>query len=121
MEAALAAAANREDLKSKEKRKNFFRDEFTKLLYQNICRSLFEADKLLFSFMMTLKVKDEDTQPVALDHKEVNFLLMGVTKVKFDDPNPTGEGGWMTDKTWAGFLQLSEEFECFKGLDDSMV
>lgn len=46
---------------------------------------------------------------------------MGVTKVKVDDPNPTGEGGWMTDKTWAGFLQLSEEFECFKGLDDSAV
>lgn len=61
LEDALKAAQNREDLKSKEKRKNFFRDEFTKLLYQNICRSLFEADKLLFSFMMTLKVKDEDT------------------------------------------------------------
>lgn len=25
----------------------------------------------------------------------------------------------MTDKTWASILQVSEEFECFKGLDDN--
>ena len=90
------------ELKSKEKRKAFFRDKFTELLYTNICRSLFEVDKLLYSFLMTLKIKDEETQAVKLDHKEVNFMLMGITKVKSEEPNPTGEGGWMTDKAWCG-------------------
>lgn len=45
---------------------------------------------------------------------------MGITKVKADEPNPTGEGGWMTDKTWCGFLQLAEEFECFKSIADNV-
>lgn len=58
---ALHSAHDRTDLKSKEKRKNYFRDKFTELLYTNICRSLFEVDKLLFSFLMCLKIKDEET------------------------------------------------------------
>jgi dynein heavy chain len=40
-------------------RKKFFIEEFTRILYENICRSLFEKDKLLFSFLICLKIMDE--------------------------------------------------------------
>jgi len=86
------------------------------LLYDNICRSLFEKDKLLFSFLMCLKIKDE--VPGALDQREVRFLMTGATRVDLKRPNPTGNNGWMTDKVWASILQVSEEFDCFKGLDE---
>jgi hypothetical protein len=54
---------------------------------------------------MCLKIKDEVDE--TFRHDEVRFLLIGITKVETDRPNPTGEGGWMTDKTWAGFCQLA--------------
>jgi len=52
-----------------------------------------------------------------LDQREVRFMMTGGTSVEMEKPNPTGEGGWMSDKIWASILQLSREYEPFKGLD----
>lgn len=35
-----------------------------------------------------------------LDQKEVRFMMTGATSVEMDRPNPSGEGGWMSDKIW---------------------
>jgi len=86
-------------------------------LYENICRSLFEKDKLLFSFLIYLKIQDEI--PGNIDQKEVRFLMTGGTSVEMSKPNPTGDEGWLTDKTWASVLQISSMFPDFKGLDES--
>jgi len=101
----------------RQERKLFFIKEFTRLLYENICRSLFEKDKLLFSFLICLKIMDEI--PDSLDQTEVRFVMTGGTRVAMRKPNPTGEGGWLTDKVWASILQVSDEFEAFKGLDEN--
>lgn len=98
------------EVKKKEK-KDFFIKEFTRLLYENICRSLFEKDKLLFSFLIHLKIVDEE--PGALDPNEVRILLTGGTSVEMEKPNPTGDGGWLSDKIWASILQLTREFKAF--------
>ena len=86
----------------KNERKIFFIKEFTKLLYENICRSLYEKDKLLFSFMMCLKIMYEVDG--VLEPAEVRFLMTGGTRVEMLRPNPTGEDGWMSDKMWASIL-----------------
>lgn len=108
--------ANVEKAKRNE-RKKYYIKEFTKLLYEGICRSLFEKDKLLFSMLLCFKIMDEFK---LLDQREVRFVMTGGTRVEMSRPNPTGANGWMTDKTWASILQVSEDFECFAGLDTNV-
>ena len=102
------------DKADKHGRKAFFIRKFTKNLYKNVCRSLFAKDKLLFSFLMCLKIMDENKE---LEAKEERFLMTGATSIEMSRPNPTGNSGWLSDKQWASILQLSNEIEAFKGFD----
>ncbi|CAM9175434.1 unnamed protein product [Chrysoparadoxa australica] len=88
-------------------------DFFTYLLYTNVCRSLFEKDKLLFSFLLTIKIMSSEER---IDMAELRFFLQGATTMELARPNPVPEGGWLGDKTWGEFLALAE-MPAFKGLD----
>jgi dynein heavy chain len=59
-ERALDKADGRVEKNDKNSRKAFFIRKFTSLLYKNVCRSLFEKDKLLFSFLMCMKIMEEN-------------------------------------------------------------
>ena len=87
-ERALDAADGKVDKNDRASRKAFFIRKFQRLLYKNVCRSLFEKDKLLFAFLMCLKIMDE--APGGLDNTEVRFLMTGATAIDFDRPNPAG-------------------------------
>ena len=58
-------------------------------LYQNVCRSLFEKDKLLFSFLLTVKILDGSSE---IDATEWRFLISGKTTSAVDEENPAPEG-----------------------------
>ena len=47
---------------------------FTLSLYRNVCRSLFEKDKLLFSFLLTTKIMFGDKK---IDPAEFRYFLAG--------------------------------------------
>ena len=42
-----------------EQRVESITHNFTKLVYKNICRSLFEKDKILFSFLLAVKMLEK--------------------------------------------------------------
>ena len=111
---SLDRADGRVDKSDKNGRKQFFIRKFTRLLYKNVCRSLFEKDKLLFSFLMCLKIMDENKE---LDSSEARFLMTGGTAVEADRPNPTGPGGWLNHKAWVVMLEMSRLLPAFSGFD----
>ncbi|XP_058438166.1 dynein axonemal heavy chain 12 isoform X3 [Marmota monax] len=93
-----------------EKRLRYLNDHFTYNLYCNICRSLFEKDKLLFSFLLCanlLLAKKE------IEYQELMFLLTGGVSLKAAEKNP--DPTWLQDKSWEEICRASE-FPAFKKL-----
>jgi dynein heavy chain len=70
-------------------------DHFTLNLYENICRSLFEKHKLLFSFILTVKVLFGYKE---LDPDEWRYYLAGPTGEIEIAKNPTD---WLGELEWA--------------------
>lgn len=60
----------------KENRSRNIIDRFQMNLYESICRSLLEKDKLIFSLLMCMKVLQSDGK---ISSNEVRFMMVGGT------------------------------------------
>jgi len=87
---AIADSEKSDDL---AERLNFLNDEFLASLYRNICRSLFEKDKLLFSLLLTLKLMDMAGE---IDQAALKFLLTG--GVSLGEKIPKNPTTWLAEK-----------------------
>ncbi|KAK6642963.1 hypothetical protein RUM43_004465 [Polyplax serrata] len=93
-----------------EKRLAFLHETFTYNLYSNVCRSLFEKDKLLFSLLLCCNVMISKN---LLTKTEFMFLLTGGVGLENTVPNPAPS--WFSEKSWDELCRVNE-FADFKGI-----
>ncbi|XP_067302544.1 dynein axonemal heavy chain 12 [Pseudorasbora parva] len=101
--------------KNLEKRLRYLTDHFTYNLYCNVCRSLFEKDKLLFSFLLCsnlLLAKKE------IEYSEFMFLLTGGVGLQNNVSNP--DPNWLPDKSWDEICRASD-LPALQGLKESFI
>ena len=80
-----------------------------------MCRSLFEAHKLLFSFLMTIKIMMGDNR---IDALEWRFCISGQTIKPLEMKNPAED--WIEANTWTEILSLGGLSDVFKGLPQAV-
>ncbi|MGH0118801.1 UNVERIFIED_CONTAM: hypothetical protein FKN15_062263 [Acipenser sinensis] len=92
------------------KRINNIIAHFTNSIYNNVCRSLFEKDKLLFSLLLTIGIM---TGKGNVNDQLWRFLLTGGIALENPHPNPAPD--WLSDKSWSEIVRASS-MESLHGL-----
>ncbi|XP_054464751.1 dynein axonemal heavy chain 12 [Anoplopoma fimbria] len=98
-----------------ERRLRYLIDHFTYNLYCNVCRSLFERDKLLFSFLLCsnlLLAKKE------IEYSDFMFFLTGGVGLQNTVANP--DPSWLQDKSWDETCRASE-LSGLQGLKEAFI
>ncbi|CAG4997774.1 unnamed protein product [Parnassius apollo] len=103
-----AAIDNTDKVDNIQERLKILRAYFTYSLYTNICRSLFEKDKMVFSLLLTITIMIAEGR---LQQNNVIFLLGGAQPRQIP-PNPVQ---FISPQAWAELNGLNE-YEKFSGI-----
>ncbi|XP_060028831.1 dynein axonemal heavy chain 3 isoform X1 [Erinaceus europaeus] len=107
--------ANSEKSDELEHRISNIIEHFTLSIYNNVCRSLFEKDKLLFSLLLTYGIQKEKK---LINEEMWYFLLTGGISLDNPFPNPASE--WLSEKSWGEVVRASS-LPRLKGLMEHFI
>jgi dynein heavy chain len=111
-----SAVNNSEQSEDADSRVQILNNFFTLSLYQNVCRSLFEANKLIFSTLLCVKILFGNNE---LDPAEWRFFLAGAAGTIDEVPNPTewlGDVEWI--QTYRQLFVMDRDLPAFKGITE---
>ncbi|KAI5607103.1 dynein heavy chain 1, axonemal, partial [Silurus asotus] len=97
----LAGIANSERADILEQRIININEYFTFSLFSNVCRSLFEKHKLMFAFLLCVRIMMNKNR---IDLAEWKFMLSGGTSLQ-QEPNPAPS--WLSERAWQDIMALS--------------
>lgn len=100
-----------------ERRLSFLRETFTNNLYQNVCRSLFEKDKVLYSFILCTTIMQANG---SISREEMNFFLTGGIVLPFASTVSNPAIDWLSEKSWDE-IKRSANLEPFVRFPDEFV
>ncbi|XP_075883238.1 dynein axonemal heavy chain 12 isoform X2 [Nelusetta ayraudi] len=86
-----------------KRRLQFLINHFTYNLYSNVCRSLFEKDKLVFSFLLCCNILLAKGE---IEYGDFMFLLTGGVGLQNTVPNP--QPSWLQEKSWDEICRANE-------------
>ncbi|XP_069792874.1 dynein axonemal heavy chain 1 isoform X2 [Narcine bancroftii] len=97
----MAGIAKSEQADTVEKRIKLINSYFTYSLYLNVCRSLFEKHKLMFAFLVCVRIMMNDDR---IDLDEWHYLLSGGS-IHTSSPNPAPD--WLLERAWRDVQSLT--------------
>ncbi|KAL7306450.1 hypothetical protein TKK_0001865 [Trichogramma kaykai] len=100
-----------------ERRLAFLSKTFTYNLYQNVCRSLFEKDKSIYSFILCTTIQQANGE---LPREEMGFFLTGgiILQPTTSEANPCSH--WLSDKAWDE-IRRAPNLPSFKNFTDEFI
>ena len=92
-------------------------DYFTFSIYNQVCRSLFEKDKLLFAFALCISIYGHNLGEISLD--EFRFLITGGVEISSGFVEDLEKKpAWLSAKPWIEYVKLSTFYDKYKGLSE---
>lgn len=86
---------------------------FTRSIYENVCRSLFEKDKLIFSLSLCIGILSASGE---INESLLQFFLTG--GVSLDNPHTNPAPEWLTEKSWNDIVKASTSIDELDGLHE---
>ena len=91
-------------------------DCMTYLVYRYVNKGLYEVDKLLFIFIVTVKIM---VTAAVLDQSEVTTFLRGGAALDINSVRKKPK--WILDDAWLNLIELSNQNPFFKALPDNIM